>query len=259
MEKTSRKWFGGGRTQVMGILNLSRDSFSGDGVGENVEAALQRAREMILAGADAIDIGAESTKPGFTPTDIEDDIRLLVPIVRLIKAEFLDMPLSVDTYKWQVAEACLEAGADIINDIRGLEDEQMIDVIARYGAGAIIMHSKPLQSSDRDEVHHYLRAQERRARAAGIFNCLIDPGLGFNKKKEESRRLLQDPGLHSEYFGQFSCAYVIGASRKGFLGGESGERKFRSIGAAVYAAVQGAGVVRVHDVKETVEALSVLY
>lgn len=243
----------------MGILNLSRDSFSGDGLGEDVEEVVRRAHEMVSWGADAIDLGAESTRPGFTPTEIADDIGLLVPVVKRIKAELPDVTLSVDTYKWQVAEACLEAGADVINDITGLEDEGMIEVIARHGAGAIIMHSKPLVSNDCDEVHRYLRAQQRKARAVGIINCLIDPGLGFNKKKEESRNLLQGFGWYSECFGQFASDYVIGASQKGFLGGEPGERKFRSIGAAVYAAAQGAGVVRVHDVKETVEALSVLY
>ncbi len=244
----------------MGILNLSRDSFSGDGLGEDVEEAVRRAHEMVSWGADAIDLGAESTRPGFTPTEIADDIRLLVPVVRRIKAELSDVPLSVDTYKWQVAEECLKAGADIVNDIRGLEDGKMIEMVVKYGAGVIIMHSKPLESNDhRLEVHMYLRSQQRKAIAAGVINCLIDPGLGFNKKKEESRNLLQGFGWYSECFDQFASDYVIGASRKGFLGGEPGERKFRSIGAAICAAVQGAGVVRVHDVKETVEALSVLY
>lgn len=259
MEKASRKWFSRGRTQVMGILNLSRDSFSGDGLGDDVEIVVRRAHEMVSWGADALDLGAESTRPGFTPTDIEHDIRLLVPVVQRIKFELPELPLSVDTYKWQVAEACLRAGADIINDIRGLEDDKMVEVIASYGGGAIIMHSKPLVTSNSDEVHMYLRVQQKKARDAGIINSLIDPGLGFNKKKEESRRLFRDPGLNPEYFGQFSCNYAIGASRKGFLGGDPSERTFRSVGAAVYAAVQGVGVVRVHDVKETVEALSVLW
>lgn len=256
------------RPVVMGILNVTPDSFSDGGELASVEAALRRAREMAAAGADLLDVGGESTRPGASPVLPEEEIARVVPVLRAIRAE-LDLPVSIDTRHAGVARAALAAGADAVNDVSGLADPEMAEVVARSGAGLVLMHMRgtpaTMQSLTgyRDlaaEVAAELRASWGRARAAGVPDeaVVLDPGIGFAKTAAQNVELIARLGE----IAALGRPVLLGVSRKSFIGALLGgipaaERDAGTAGACVAGLERGARIFRVHDVRTARHALDV--
>jgi dihydropteroate synthase len=254
----------------MGILNLTPDSFSDGGQVVGVEQAMARAREMVRAGADLVDVGGESTRPGATPVGVREELDRVLPFLREASAR-LEVPLSIDTRRAAVADAALEAGARIVNDVSGLlHDPSMAAVVAQRGAGVVLMHMRgePAdmmeRASYRDliaEVREELAAAVERALRAGVTpeRVVVDPGLGFAKTPEQSLALLGRLGE----LGSLGFPVLVGPSRKRFLGRVLGvppaERAVGTAAACVLAYLQGARVFRVHDVEPVAQALAVAH
>jgi dihydropteroate synthase len=262
----------GVRTYVMGILNVTPDSFSGDGLmrsagapasapaGGAVAAAVAQARSMADEGADVLDIGGESTRPGHEPVDPADELARVVPVVRAVRAVLPDMPLTIDTTKPSVAEAALDAGADAINDIWGVaEDRALVKVAADRGVPIVLMHNRA-EARYTDlaaEVVDELRRAIDRAVAAGVTreNVLIDPGFGFGKTADHNLALLRELGR----LRGLGRPIVLGTSRKSTLGKVLGdlppvERVEATLATTALGIAAGVDVVRVHDVRANVRA-----
>lgn len=254
---------------LMGILNVTPDSFSDGGRYADKEKAVERAMQMIEEGADIVDVGGESSRPGSFPIDAETEISRVLPVIERLKAE-TDILISVDTQKSVVAEAALRAGAHIINDISALEsDRRMMEVARRHKAGLILMHKKgeprdmqndPQYGNVTDEVSGYLKERINFLSGMGIASetIAVDPGIGFGKTTEHNIELI----AHIERMRAGGRPVVIGLSRKHFLGRLTGravnERLAASLGALAYCLLKGASVMRVHDVKESRDVLIVL-
>jgi dihydropteroate synthase len=253
------------RTLLMGVLNVTPDSFSDGGRFLDPGEAVRHAQRMVDEGADLIDAGAESSRPGSDPVPAEEEWRRLRPVLEGLLRD-VRIPISVDTYKPEVAGRALALGAHMLNDIAGLRDPAMIETVASHGAAAVIMHMKGepktmQQAAEYEdvvaEVKAFLERQAARASAAGIDGIVIDPGLGFGKTAQHSleilRRLPELVGL--------GYPVLIGPSRKSFLGQVTGapvEDRLEGTLAAVTAAVLGgARIVRVHDVKQCRRAVQV--
>ena len=243
----------GKRTYVMGIINVTPDSFSGDGLGHDVEAALEQALRFQDEGADIIDVGGESTRPGSTPVTVEEEKRRVIPVIRLL-ASRLDVPVSVDTYKREVAREALAAGAAVINDVWGLKrDPALADLAAREGAPIVLMHNQQgLDYSDLvPEVLASLRSSLRQALEAGVpsENVVLDPGLGFGKRPEHNLELLR----RLAELKALGLPLLVGTSRKSTIGlvlDLPVEERLEGTAATVALAIaNGADIVRVHDVK----------
>ena len=246
-------------TLLMGVINLTPDSFSGDGVGRNVDAAVHTAACMAEEGADILDLGAASSRPGAHPVSEQDELERLLPSLEAIRGRF-SLPLSVDTTSARVAEEALGRGADMINDVSGLTaDSRMAGVCQRYGAGVVIMHSRGnartmLQLTGYghvvEDVISELEERFLRAEQAGVDreSIAVDPGLGFAKTYEQNVVLLR----HLERFEIFGRPILVGPSRKSFIGlatgREVGDRLFGTAAACALAIRNGAHVLRVHDV-----------
>ncbi|MFA5320966.1 MAG: dihydropteroate synthase [Candidatus Omnitrophota bacterium] len=262
----------GRRKYVMGILNLTPDSFSGDGLyrgGMDYAAAAERAAQMAAEGANIIDVGGESTRPGSRAVSVSEELRRTIPVIKLICSK-LKIPVSIDTRKPEVARRALDNGAVLINDIGGLRDARMLKTAARSGAAVAIMHMKGVPAvmqkmaryeSVVDEVHAYLSRAIEKALAGGIKeeNILLDPGIGFGKLQEHNLELLKE--LRS--LRAIGRPLLVGVSRKAFLGkilngALPQERDNAGLAAGVLAAAQGADILRVHNVRATKEALSVV-
>jgi len=269
----------GSRTYVMGILNVTPDSFSGDGLlpplpsgegrGEGESRALQQAKKFLANGADILDVGGESTRPGSQPVNTEEELERVIPVIDGIVREFPEALISIDTYKAQIAQAALSEGADIVNDISALRfDPQMAVLVAAEKVPVVIMHmqgtpqtmqAEPCYNNVVREVQDFLTTQVHFAIEAGVErgNIIIDPGIGFGKTLDHNLTLLRGlPVLAS--MGQ---PLLVGASRKTFigkiLGVEPEERLEGSLAAAIAAVFGGAHILRVHDVKETRKAIRV--
>ncbi len=261
--------------RIMGVINVTPDSFFDGGKllppgsdRPNVSVVVRRARQLVEAGADLLDVGGESTRPGAEPVAPEREAARVVPVIRALR-EAVAVPLSVDTRHASVAEAGLAAGAALVNDVSCLADAKMAAVVARAEAGLVISH---LRGEPRDmqasihfddvlgEVAGELAEAVARAEAAGVARAsiLVDPGIGFGKTAEQSAALVCAAGRLRAATG---CEVLIGASRKSFLGALAdvpvAERALASVVAAVLAVDAGARVVRVHDVAETAQALRV--
>ncbi len=247
----------GERTLLMGILNVTPDSFSDGGEHADPDRAFARAVELEEQGADLIDIGAESTRPGSQRISEAEELRRLIPVLKRLRGK-LSVPISVDTYKSGVAEKALEHGAEIINDPSGLLlDLQLAKVAARHDCGLIINHMRgtPETWAKLGPLKHLMRsifidleAAVHRSRQAGVqkHQVLIDPGLGFGKRREQNAEIIANLG----YLEQLGLPLVIGPSRKSFLRREDDLGTEFATAAAVTACVlHGAHVVRVHDVK----------
>jgi dihydropteroate synthase len=259
----------GRRTLVMGILNMTPDSFSGDGLDFGVDAAVARAQAMEAAGADVLDVGGMSTRPGAEEITESEELRRVVPLIERLARE-VDLPLSVDTYRAAVADAALAAGAVIVNDITGLGAEpELAGVAARRGAALILMHIKGSPRTMQDdpqyadlmgEIIAYLRAGCDRAVAAGVprDHLWIDPGIGFGKTIDHNLEILRRLGeLRS-----LGLPVLVGTSRKGFLGrilgGRPPQERVAATGATVAVSIaHGADIVRVHDVGPAVDVARV--
>ncbi len=255
---------------VMGILNVTPDSFSDGGDYFTHDAAVGHALNMIAEGADIIDVGGESTRPGAEPTPAEEQMRRAIPVIRAIRTRNSDVAISIDTRAAAVARAAVDAGADIINDVSALRDDpDMVDVVAASGAAVVLMHrrgtSRDMQNGGGphyDDVIAEITAflQQRRDFAAGRgidrSRIILDPGLGFGKRIEHNLSILR----HLDRFVALGQPVLVGASRKRFLGSvldvdEPRQRLAGSLACAVIAALAGAAVLRVHDVLDTVEAV----
>lgn len=258
----------GERTIVMGILNVTADSFSDGGQFLSPEKALQRAKRMVEEGADWIDVGGESTRPGAEPVRADEELCRTAPVVEAIAKE-LRVPVSIDTSKAAVAEGCLEAGAAMVNDVTALRgDPGMVDVLVRFDAPVVLMHMKgtprtmqsdPSYQDLLGEILDFLRSRISFAEAKGLSReqLLVDPGIGFGKTAVHNLTILRRLGeLRS-----LGVPVVVGPSRKSFLGAVLGlpvEERLEGTAAAVAASVfAGASVVRVHDVKEMVRVARV--
>jgi dihydropteroate synthase len=253
---------------VMGVVNLTPDSFSDGGLLGDLEAALDHARAMVSAGAAILDVGGESTRPGAAAVGEEEECARILPFVRRAAAE-LGVPVSVDTRKAAVARAALDEGASVVNDVSGLSfDPGLADVVAAAGAGAVLMHMRGVPAtmaglatygSVSSEVAAELGSAVARARRAGISDeaVVLDPGLGFAKTPAQSLALLADLApIHALGF-----PVLVGPSRKSFLGAVLGvppERRATGTAAAcVVAYLGGARIFRVHDVEPVAQALAV--
>ena len=266
----------GERTLIMGILNVTPDSFSDGGQFLNVDTALAHAEQMIAEGADIVDVGGESTRPGGEPVSVDEEIERVVPVIEAL-ASRANVPISVDTTKSEVARAALDAGAAIVNDISALRfDFYVADAVARAGAGLVLMHSRgtpatmhrlPPVADIMHEVTHSLRASINMAERRGVKreSIVIDPGIGFGKSQEQNLELIAKLDQLIAAFPDYLL--LIGTSRKSFIGrllaDESGTpapadaRLYGSLATITTAILKGAHIVRVHDVKATVETIRV--
>ncbi|MEA1924654.1 MAG: dihydropteroate synthase [Candidatus Altiarchaeota archaeon] len=255
------------RTYVMGVLNITPDSFSGDGLSGDLDAVLERASWMVDSGVDLLDVGGESTRPGSRPVPVGQELERVVPVVEMLSKKF-DIPVSIDTYKVEVAEAALKAGACLVNDIYGLRTDGMADLLADRRVPVVLMH---MQGTPRDmqgnpsydpvmeDVYRFFSKQVEHAVDSGIKreNIVLDPGIGFGKKLEHNLSLLR----HLGEFKSLGLPLLVGVSRKSFIGElldlPVGERLEGSLAAASVSIAKGANIVRVHDVGETLRAVRV--
>ncbi len=255
----------GKRTLCMGILNVTPDSFSDGGVNFTYDKAMASVEEMVKFGADVIDVGGESTRPGFTQISDEEEISRITPVIEAIKANF-DVAISVDTYKSKVAEGALLSGAHIINDITGfLYDSDMAQVVKKYDAGGVLMFNKRTNGEESDSNIVFRAVDElsmslKIAKEAGIEDdrIILDPGIGFGTTREEDKMLIGNLRLIT--MGD-RYPVLLALSRKrvvaDLLGRETvaNERDAGSIGLGLSGVINGAGMLRVHNVKDTVDAL----
>ncbi len=251
---------------MMGIINLSHDSFYDGSYCENIDETLRTAANMVSGGASILDVGAESSRPGSLPIHENEEIDRLLPVVSRLVKEF-DVPVSVDTYKPVVMEAVLGEGVSLINDITGLQQTpQSAGIIARYKAGVIVMHMRGNPQTMQtmldyenliDEVITYLERSIEIAESAGIDpdHIAIDPGIGFGKTTEHNLELVRN----LSQFKRLNKPILLGASRKSFIGKALDlpveDRLEGSLAAAVIGVMNGAKIVRAHDVPETVRAI----
>ncbi len=248
-----------GHTYVMGILNITPDSFSDGGKWNDRDRALRHVEEMISQGADILDIGGESTRPGYTRISEEEEIARVTPVIEAVKERF-DVPVSLDTYKAGVAAAGIAAGADLINDIWGLkQDEKMAGVIARSGLPCCLMHNRKeaVYTDFLQEVAADLAETIRLAERAGIADdrIILDPGVGFAKSYEQNLEIINC----LEELHMFGCPLLLGCSRKSVIGLSLDlpveQRVEGTIVTTVMAVMKGCMFVRVHDVRENVRAV----
>lgn len=247
------------KTYIMGILNVTPDSFSDGGRYREMDAALRRAEEMIRDGAAILDIGGESTRPGYTPVSESEEIERVLPVVEAIKKRF-EIAVSVDTYKSNVAEAAILAGADLINDIWGLKaDAKMAEVIAKHQVACCLMHNR--KNTDYvdflQDVKNDLQESVVLARKAGILEdkIILDPGVGFAKNYDQNLTCIRNLSTMKE----LGYPILLGTSRKSVIGLTldlpSEERVEGTLVTTVAAVAQGASFVRVHDIKENERAI----
>lgn len=245
---------------VMGILNVTPDSFSDGGKWNNMDAALKHTEQMIAEGCDILDIGGESTRRGYTLLSDEEEISRVVPVIEAVKSRF-DVPISLDTYKSNVAKAGLKAGADLINDIWGCKyDPEMASVIAEAGVPCCLMHNRKeaVYNDYLNDVLDDLRECVRIAKAAGVADdrIILDPGIGFGKTYENNLELMN----HVEILQQLGYPVLLGTSRKSMIGLTldlpAAERVEGTIVTTVMGVMKGCCIVRVHDVKENKRAVA---
>ena len=250
---------------VMGIVNVTPDSFSDGGQHFDPARAVDFALQLVEQGAGILDIGGESTRPYSTAVDADEELRRVLPVIQAL-AKQTSIPLSIDTSKVAVARTALDSGAQIINDVTGLRDPEMLILAAQSGAAVCAMHMQGTPQTMQDqpkyadvvqEIYNYLRQRRDALLAAGIARerICLDPGIGFGKTHEHNLTLMGD----CHRFHDLGCPLLVGHSRKGFiakiLGDKDRSRDAGSIGAACALAAQGVQIIRVHDVMGTVDAL----
>lgn len=257
----------GSRPLVMGILNVTPDSFSDGGQFNHLESAVSHAEQMISDGVDIIDIGAESTRPGVAPLPVDEELRRLLPVLYALRD--CGKPLSVDTRNPAVMREALMAGADMINDVNGFRTPEAVEAVASAGCGLCVMHMQnrpenmqldPQYDDVVREVTAFLREAVERLTQAGVerLRICVDPGFGFGKNLQHNLQLMKELQAMKESLG---LPMLVGVSRKSMIGQITGkpvaERMAGSIAAAMVAADRGADIFRVHDVASTVDALKV--
>lgn len=254
--------------KVMGILNVTPDSFSDGGKFTEVEKSVFHAETMISQGAEIIDIGGESTRPGSEGVPVEEELRRVIPVISAIKERFPTIPISVDTTKFEVARSALELGVHFINDISGLRFEpRLADLCAEFDAPLILMHSignpktmqvQPNYENVVEEVYEFLARQSDFAQKKGVSKIIVDPGLGFGKTLEHNIELVRNLNR----FSDLGFPILVGASRKSMigqiLGGVPPEKRVTGTVAVHYEClIRGATILRVHDVKESSDSIRI--
>lgn len=254
------------RPLVMGIVNITPDSFSDGGLHFSSDAAIARAYKLIAEGADIIDIGGESTRPGAEAVSVQQELDRVLPILEGLRG--ITVPISIDTFKPDVMRAAIAAGASMVNDVNALQDEAAMRVVAESHVAVCLMHKqgevRTMQDAPRyrdvvADVRDFLRERVEVCEAAGVDvdRLVIDPGFGFGKTVTHNFSML----AHLAEFAEVGVPVLAGLSRKSMLGvvtgQEVGERLSASVAAALIAVQRGAAIVRVHDVRETVDALKV--
>jgi len=257
------------RPLVMGILNVTPDSFYDGGKYIKVEDALTRAFEMIKEGVDIIDVGGESTRPFSEPVSVDEELKRVIPVIEGIRSKS-DIPISIDTYRAEVAKKAIYAGANIVNDISGLTfDAHMAETVAKFNAYAVIMHIKgtprdmqlnPYYNDVIEEINEYFKERIDFATACGIKRekIILDPGIGFGKRVEDNLKIIK--GL--KRFKAFGLPLLIGTSMKSFIGHVTGseihERTEGTLASIAISVWNGANIVRVHDVKKTLKVVKLV-
>jgi dihydropteroate synthase len=254
------------RTLLMGVVNVTPDSFSDGGLFFDVETAVTHAKDLVRDGADIIDVGGESTRPGSVPLTAKEEIKRVLPVVTRLTHE-LSVPISIDTYKPEVAKACLREGTHIVNDITGLDNPAMAALIAKHNVPVIIMHMQGTPTDMQNhpsyhdviaEINTFFHERITRARDKGINKIIVDPGIGFGKTLEHNLLILK----HLDAFATHQCPLLVGPSRKSFIGTITGlppqERLEGTLAAMTIAVMNGAQIVRVHDVKECKRAMQIV-
>lgn len=257
----------GRRPRLMGIVNVTPDSFSDGGKFLDPEIAVEHGLRLADEGADLLDIGGESTRPYSTPTDVEEEMRRIVPVARNLVRQ-TDIPISIDTSKAAVARAAIDAGVEIVNDVTGCQgDAGMLSVVLAAGVGVCAMHMQGTPRTMQDdpayddvvaEIQAYLQERRHSLEAAGILRerICLDPGIGFGKTHQHNLTLL----ANCHRFHSTGCPLLVGHSRKGFigkvLGDKNAERTYANVGVTLALAVQGVQVIRVHEIRCHREALA---
>ena len=254
-----------GKCHVMGILNVTPDSFYDGGLHFDLADTQKRVDAMVKEGVEIIDIGGESTRPGSKPVTIDEELDRVIPAIKYIAKNY-DIPISIDTQKSEVAKKAVEAGAHIINDVGGLRNEDMISVASEMNVPVIMMHMQgtpenmqknPQYGDVVEDIKEWLEERINAAEKAGIkrSNVIVDPGIGFGKNLKHNLELL---GRINEFKGM-AGGVLLGASRKSFIammtGNEEGDRLTGSLSAAIMGVTGGVDILRVHDVKETLSAV----
>jgi dihydropteroate synthase len=257
-----------GRTQVMGVINTTPDSFSDGGRYHSIETAFRHAQQLIEDGVDILDVGGESTRPGSRNVDVEEELGRTLPLIEAVR-EISDIPISIDTSKPQVMQKAVEAGATLINSIWALQQDNSLEIAAGLGVPVCLMHMQgtpetmqknPTYVDVAAEVMEFLQQRIDAAVGAGIdrSNIIVDPGFGFGKTLQHNLLLLKS--LHQ--FKSLGVPILVGMSRKSMIGiildKPVDERLYGSISTAVIAALLGADIVRVHDVAETIDAIAMV-
>ncbi|MDD5120342.1 MAG: dihydropteroate synthase [Candidatus Omnitrophica bacterium] len=263
----------GRKTHIMGIINLTPDSFSGDGLyrgcgNAHVDLALRKAEQMAQEGADIIDLGGQSSRPGAKSVSTKEELRRIKPVVKLLVKK-INLPVSIDTFKPEVADAALDAGAQIINDVSGLRDKSMVRLAVKYKAAVVIMHmlGKPVNMQKNisyrsliDDITAYLKRAVDSAHSLGVMNdkIIIDPGIGFGKTTFHNLQILK----RLADFKVLGKPILIGTSRKSFIANLLGDtlenRVNGTLASCVIAAQNGANILRVHDVGELSRSLKMV-
>jgi dihydropteroate synthase len=254
--------------RIMGIVNVTPDSFSDGGRFSKVELAVEQGLKLVEEGADFLDIGGESTRPNAKPVALQEELNRVIPVIASLVTQ-VNVPLSIDTYKPEVMRAAIKAGASLVNDVRALQEVGAVDVVAKSNAGVCLMHMqgvpqtmqvKPEYQNVVTEVKAFLLERVAICKEAGIAKqrIVIDPGFGFGKTKAHNISLIQQLALLTD----LEQPVLVGLSRKSVLGQVTGNdvdaRLYASVAASVISAMKGAKILRVHDVGATVEALKVV-
>ena len=256
------------RPHVMGIVNVTPDSFSDGGKFASTGLAVEHALQLIAEGADILDIGGESTRPGAIPVSLDEELNRVIPVIQAL-SKVSSVPISIDTYKPEVMRLAIVAGADIVNDVRALQEPSALEVVANSNAGVCLMHMQgtpqtmqvdPHYSDVVEEVKQFLMQRLQATEQVGISKkrILLDPGFGFGKRTVHNIALIQN----LEKLAAIGQPLLVGLSRKSVLGaiagGDEEQRLHAGLAATVISAMKGAKIVRVHDVKATVDALKVV-
>jgi len=256
------------RPNVMGIINVTPDSFSDGGKYSALDSAIAHAQQLIAEGADILDIGGESTRPGAEPVSLQEELKRVIPLIEAL-SPVTPVPLSIDTYKPQVMRAAIEAGAHIVNDVRALQEPGALEIVANSQAAVCLMHMQGMPQTMQlnpnyqdvvSEVIQFLQDRANACLARGISaeRIVLDPGFGFGKTKEHNIALIQ----HLDDLADLGYPLLVGLSRKSVLGkiagGDEQQRLHAGLAASVISVMKGAKIVRVHDVKATVDALKVV-
>lgn len=254
--------------RVMGVVNVTPDSFSDGGKFAATNLAIEYALKLEAEGADILDVGGESTRPNATPVSLQEELDRVIPVIEGL-ASHVNIPVSIDTYKPVVMQAAIAAGASIVNDVRALQEEGAMEIVANTNAGVCLMHMQGTPQTMQNNPHYddvvndvkaFLVVRLQATIDAGIAKnrILLDPGFGFGKTREHNITLIQ----RLESFADLGQPLLVGLSRKSVLGQVTGNdvdaRLYASIAASVISAMKGAKILRVHDVKATVEALKVV-